>query len=356
VLTKENAILFTPVLAYALYIASRERHFYRFGVSGWLYVCLALLSYCPLFAVLKGELLPPAPHGPQHVSLLGMVQQQLGRGVHHGSIFSIPDARTYPGTPYGFWYYYFTQWAIKDPALLITGAAATLFNLVVGVVRRDLRRVYLLSVALTLTWALYLARGAQLIDFYIVPLLPFLALNIALAAHVLVVLMRPPARLIRPVALLGAALVVTVYFLSEHIAHDAFQLRLTPLQQDQVAYVRQHIPTNAVLMVDDVWVNLHDGNNGLDPVYPYAYPYSKITGDPAVQRRIHWDWRHIQYAALLGLVQSVNGPQAPTLLGGRYAAMPYGPWTASRPAPAPWLAPCSAAPPAGTDGRRALSP
>src|SRR5919199_752976 len=40
VLTKENAILFTPVLAYALYIASRERHFYRFGVSGWLYVCL----------------------------------------------------------------------------------------------------------------------------------------------------------------------------------------------------------------------------------------------------------------------------------------------------------------------------
>jgi hypothetical protein len=34
---------------------------------------------------------------------------------------------------------------------------------------------------------------------------------------------------------------------------------------------------------------------GLYPVYPYAYPYSKITGDPAVQRRIHWDWRHIQY-------------------------------------------------------------
>jgi hypothetical protein len=84
--------------------------------------------------------------------------------------------------------------------------------------------------------------------------------------------------------------------LNEHIAHDAFQLRQTFLQQDQVAYVRQHIPTNAVLMVDDdVWVNLHDGNNGLDPVYPYAYPYHKLTGDPAVQRRIHWDWRRIQY-------------------------------------------------------------
>src|SRR2546430_11427587 len=143
VLTKENAILFTPVLAYALYIASRERHFYRFGISGWLYVCFALLSYYPLFAVLKGELLPPSPHGPQHVSLLGMVQQQLGRGVQHGSILNVPDARTYPGTPYGFWYYYFTQWAVKDQVLLLAGAAATLVNLVVGLLHRDRRRLYL---------------------------------------------------------------------------------------------------------------------------------------------------------------------------------------------------------------------
>jgi 4-amino-4-deoxy-L-arabinose transferase-like glycosyltransferase len=293
VLTKENAIFFMPLLLYALYIASRERHFYRFGLSGWLYVCLAILSYYFLFAVLKGELLPPAPHGPQHVSLLGMVQQQLGRGVQHGSIFNIPNARTYPGTRYGFWYYYFTAWAIKDPVILITGTVATLYNVVVGVRRRDLRRIYLLSAGFTIVYSLYIVRGAQLIDFYIVPLLPFLALNIALAAHALV---RPLPGLSAPLALIGGALALSVFFLNEHIAHDAFQLRQTFLQQDQVAYVRQHIPTNAVLMVDDdVWVNLHDGNNGLDPVYPYAYPYHKLTGDPAVQRRIHWDWRRIQY-------------------------------------------------------------
>src|SRR5947209_5943382 len=81
VLTKENAILFMPLLVYALYIASRERHFYRFGVSGWLYVCFGILSYYFLFAVLKGELLPPALHGPHHVSLHGMVQQPPRRGV-----------------------------------------------------------------------------------------------------------------------------------------------------------------------------------------------------------------------------------------------------------------------------------
>ena len=63
--------------------------------------------------------------------------------------FDVTIVTTYPGTPYGFWYYYFSQWTIKDPALLGVGAAATLFNIAVGVVRRDLRRVYLLSAALT---------------------------------------------------------------------------------------------------------------------------------------------------------------------------------------------------------------
>src|SRR5205085_10368822 len=107
---------------------------------------------------------------------------------------------------------------------------------------------------------------------------------------------RPLAGLLRPVALLGGALALSLFFWNEHIARDAFQLRLTPLQQEQVAYVRQHIPTNTVLMVDDdLWVNLHDSAGGLDPVYPSASPYSEITGDPAVQRRLHGDWRHIQY-------------------------------------------------------------
>src|SRR5947209_160232 len=89
VLAKESAILFTPVLAYALYVARRERHFYRFGVSSWLYGCLALLSYDPLFAILKGELFPLAPHGPQHVSLLGytlVAGRAFARPRHAGTM------------------------------------------------------------------------------------------------------------------------------------------------------------------------------------------------------------------------------------------------------------------------------
>jgi hypothetical protein len=53
---------------------------------------------------------------------------------------------------------------------------------------------------------------------------------------------------------------------------------------------------------DDLWTDLHDGDNGRYAVYPYAYPYHTITGDPAVNgignpRRtpINKDWRNIQY-------------------------------------------------------------
>lgn len=216
--------------------------------------------------------------------------------MQHGSILNVPNAHTYPGTPYGFWYYYFTQWAVKDSVILIAGAAAIIFNLVVGLVRPDLRRVYLLSAALTVVYALYIARGAQLIDFYVVPLLPFLALSIGLAAHAL---MWPLPRLVGPMVLLTGTLAVSYFFVNEHIARDAFQLRQTYLQQNQVDYIRQNIPSTAVLMVDDdVWTNLHDGDNGRYPVYPYAYPYHKITADPAVNgptTRIHGDWRSIQY-------------------------------------------------------------
>jgi 4-amino-4-deoxy-L-arabinose transferase-like glycosyltransferase len=292
VLTKENAIFFLPLLAYGLYIASRERHFYRFGVSGWLYMCFVILSFYPLFAILKGELLPPPPHGPQHVSLLAMVRTQLGRGVQNGSILNIPRAGT-DGTPYGFWFYYFTQWAIKDQVLPMVGAAATLVTIGAGLMRRDLRHTYLLSAGLTVMYGLYIVRGAQLIDFYIAPLLPFLALNIGLAAHALA---RPLPSLVKPVALLGVALMFSLIFWNEHITHDALQVRLTFLQQDQVAYIQQHIPTNTVLMVDDdIWVSLHDSDNGRYPVYPNAFPYHKITGDPAVQARLNYDWRNIKY-------------------------------------------------------------
>src|SRR5205085_1098194 len=52
--------------------------------------------YDPLFAILKGELFPLAPHGPQHVSLLGytlVAGRALARTRHAGTLVLLGEPR-----------------------------------------------------------------------------------------------------------------------------------------------------------------------------------------------------------------------------------------------------------------------
>jgi hypothetical protein len=148
---------------------------------------------------------------------------------------------------------------------------------------------------------LYIVRGTVLLEFYIVPLLAFLALNIALAAHTLT---RAWSRPFGSVVLVAVAAVLAIVFTQvEHRGRDAFTVQQTFLQADQLAYVRQHIPTEAIIMSDDdVSVDLHNGDNGRYPVFPHDFPYTKVADDPAVNgfnssrtTAIDQDWRNIQY-------------------------------------------------------------
>jgi 4-amino-4-deoxy-L-arabinose transferase-like glycosyltransferase len=293
VLTKENAIYFAPVLAFTVYLTCRGRNFYAFGVLGWMYTCLSVISLYPLFALLKGELLGTEaflvnPKGG-HVNLLGAVQWQLTRTQAHGTILDYPN-----GT---FWNLYFTTWASKDTLILVLGTISIAINCVLGLSVASLRRYYLLPVALALAFALYLVRGAVLLEFYILPLLPFLALNIALAAHVL---LRPLPHLLSVLALLVATGGVSLYFVrGESSGQQLFTQTQTKLEADQLAYIRTHLSTDATIMIsDDLWVDLHDGQNGTYPSFPFADSHFKISSDPAIrdaQYGIDRNWRNIDY-------------------------------------------------------------
>jgi hypothetical protein len=180
---------------------------------------------------------------------------------------------------------------------LLAGVGATAINIGMGLVHRDLRRSYLVAAALAVVFAFYLVRGAVLLEFYIVPLLPFLALNIALAVHALT---RVLPRVLALGVLLGVALGLGIYFTQvEHSGRDAFGVQQTGLQAGQLAYVRAHIPPSAIIMTDDdLWVDLHDGAGGLYPVYLHADSHWKVAGDPAVRDNPHGinrNWRNIDY-------------------------------------------------------------
>jgi len=299
-LTKENAIYFAPVLLYALYAASRTRHFFPFGVMGWLYLCLSIVSLYPIFALLKGELFGTPdfllrPRGGD-VNLLGAIEWQLLLRQGHGSIMDYPRG--------AFWGMYFTSWAAKDAVILVAGAVATAFNIVAGAARRDLRHPYLMSAALTITFALYLVRGAVLLEFYILPLLPFLALNIGLAAHALARPLSLIASRATPIVLVGLALVSGAYFVSvEPTGRALLRVRQTGLEAAQLAYIRRHVPCNAIVMIsDDLWVDLHENPEGPCPSYPSADSHFKISSDPAVDKRLGISgkngWRRINYVVV----------------------------------------------------------
>jgi 4-amino-4-deoxy-L-arabinose transferase-like glycosyltransferase len=319
VLTKENAIFFTPSIAYLLYRNVRPRRSYRFGLGFWFFSLLALVSIYLLYAVLKDELLPshldfdlnnpPA----DHVSLLYEAWYQV-----HRSQGSILDRHSL------VWQFSLGTWLPKDSFILAAGSIATAVNLFVGWRTRRSDPGTLVAGGLAAAYAFYLLRGSVMLVFYVVPLLPFYAMNIAILGSRLLdqVVGSGRARLLSAAA--QAAIIATCfavlllpfggYFFvhdstGKVVPHDLYKLPQTFMETEQVAFIRHNIPPDArIIMDDDLWVDLHD----VKPYYPYAHSHWKASSDPAVRDKLfHQDWRNIDYIVMSNqMLQAMqqNGP------------------------------------------------
>jgi 4-amino-4-deoxy-L-arabinose transferase-like glycosyltransferase len=297
VITKENAIFFAPALAYVLFRQLQDESNRRFAATFWNLAAFGPASVYTLYASLKNELLPShlnfSLNNPpaDHVALLYTIWWQLHRS--QGTIF---DPKSL------FWQFSLGTWLPKDRFVLVGGGAAMLVGLLVGLRHRERHFGLLVGSLLTASYALYLARGSVMLDFYVVPLLPFLALNIA---SLLTLILRSVPGFLGTALVIGlmATLVLPPggYVQARNdrgkVAwNDIYQVPLTPVQTDQVAYVRQHMsPDSRIIMDDDIWADLHDRK----PYYPYAHSHWKAAGDPDVRDRLfHKDWRNIDYIVM----------------------------------------------------------
>lgn len=310
VLTKENAIFFAPVVAYLLYKRVRPWYNYRFAQSFWLFSTISTISLYFLYAALKNELFPSyldfslSNPPTDHVSLLYTIWWQLHRS--QGSILDVHS---------NFWTFSLGAWLPKDAFILAGGGVAMLVNLAYGLRDRVRYRGEFVASLLALSYTFYLVRGSVMLEFYVIPLIPFLALNIGmLTSRILhsvvptnrrepfLVLMNGIARsvvlaagflvLLAPIG--GYVLVHDQY--GKVVPHDLYKLPLTALQAQQLAFIRHNIPPNArIVMDDDMWVQLHD----VKPVYPYAHSHWKAAGDPAVRDRLFArNWQNIDYIVM----------------------------------------------------------
>ncbi|MFP4437411.1 MAG: glycosyl hydrolase family 8 [Chloroflexaceae bacterium] len=278
VLTKESAILLFPAFFYAVWTQIAKHHL-RFARAAWIFGALATISLYFLYATLRKELLDfsfssPLSGDSESVTLLGAMFWQMSRT---GGAPWDPSSDFYQALT--------TTWIIRDPWLLGIGVVATLWNLIRGNHQR--RFVALLSVCAILG----VARGTEVLDFYIIPLLPFMALNAGLALADLVTLARAPA--LMP-AFVVAAIAIGWFNLDGQ--REIFTLNLTTTQRQALAWVQDHVPADAQIIVDDdLWVNMRDGGPG-KPDFLGTHSHWKVANDPAVYEDLFKeDWRNIDY-------------------------------------------------------------
>lgn len=178
-LTKETMIVFFPAFAVGVWrsVTPFQR---RYVVLVFSYAALGIVSIFILVSLLKNEFFPTGTLlGGQapHVSMIATFQSQVSRGGEQGSFFQ--QWRT---------------WLNSDVVLTVGGLVAMFANLWLYRSKPVTQAMALLPTI----YFLFLARGGVTFAYYIIVMLPFLALNIALVADLAIAKLINESRVERP--------------------------------------------------------------------------------------------------------------------------------------------------------------
>ncbi|MGI9149166.1 MAG: glycosyl hydrolase family 8 [Chloroflexota bacterium] len=292
-LSKETAVVLAPPLLILVH-QQRQRHHGTFGLASWLAPMLLVLSWYPLYAALKNELLPAGQ------SILFVIQ-----GSTTGST-SLTDALKWQATRGGggafnldnqFWQLVRGDWITRDALLVLGGTAATGLNLLRSLVPRRVRSRRSMAVCLLGLLPLgYLGRGGVVFDFYILAAIPFLCLNVAFAINPLMSLLR--VRLAEPMTIVLTSAILTGY-LQANTVQPLYTQHPGLAGREAIPWIKQHLaPDSRVITPDDLWTDLHEaGSTG--PAFPNVQSHWKVAADPEIRDGVfHADWRSVDYVIM----------------------------------------------------------
>ncbi|MDT0566388.1 phospholipid carrier-dependent glycosyltransferase [Streptomyces sp. DSM 3412] len=289
VLTKETMLLVLPAVLLTMWRHS-HRDTRKFAITGAVTACTLIGISYPLFALLKGELLP----GAGHVSLWDGIVYQMSRP---GSGFILSE-----GTgSYGV----LQSWLYYDRVLPLGGLAGALLLLVTwrwSVTARALAGPAL-AVAILAAMAL---RPGYLPAMYVLQALPFLALVLAggtaSVAHGVLRRWRSTSEhraltWARHGVALALAAAAAVYVVPRWYDgnHTAMTFNANAPYQQAAKWLGSEIedPAGTRVLVDDaLWLDLvHEGYRpGLGVIWFY-----KADLDPAVTKTMPRGWRDLDY-------------------------------------------------------------
>jgi hypothetical protein len=301
ILSKEVTVFAIPACAILVFL-SAEKANRRFAIVIWVAIVCLIVSFYPLMAIVKGELFPSGTllgGTNPHVSLLGSVGFQGSRGKD-GGLLSLRS---------NFWMYMGT-WVKADPLLVIGGGLSSIFTVFTLKKYPLIGVMGLISLSL---WA-FLARGGILIAFYLIPLLPLLALNLGCMLWLISRAARNILQYcthIKVVSVVGehivllsclALLLICVPGPKAGFGFGAspgdpnnpyidWNSKQTDAQMEADTWVEAHLPHNSRMVIDMyMWPDLYTHGFGS------AYYYWKVETDPSIQINIfHNNWRNIDY-------------------------------------------------------------
>ncbi|HEX5740577.1 MAG TPA: hypothetical protein VFY17_03360, partial [Pilimelia sp.] len=289
VLSKETIVLALPAVALAIWQRS-HRSTRAFCLTGFVAAFVLTLSVYPVYAALKGELVP----GDGHVSLLDTLVHQLAGRHSSGSVLDVgSDA-----------YRTVDAWLYQDPVIVLAGAAAAVPAL-------RLRRLRVPAVAAVVMSVMALRPGGYLPAMYVTQVLPFSALCLAGLAHAGAVLFRrgtwAPPRLRRPVRAAALALAGALALAVGGTWSDGDRRLWT--DDANAAYVsagrwvRDHVRPAAAprIVVDDaLWPDMVRA--GFTPGTGVIWFY-KLDLDPAVMRHLPGGWRDLDHVVVTPMMR-----------------------------------------------------
>ena len=287
VLTKENAIFFFPVLLLLVAVHSHRQQ-RGFAVIQWLALTAMIIGIYPLYAFLKGELFPAGSwlgkligESGEHVSLIGTLQQQTSRGN---------------GLP--FWdsrsdiYINFLYWIGHDAWFVFGGAAALLLHVILSLKNRSSRVIVWLS----LPMLFFLLRGGIVINFYLIPLIPFWSMAIGWAVALCYQLLK---KLHIAVGVTGVVLFLSIvgqYYSSHQGVQNMFQSNEAMAQVLAVDWVKSNLPADSVIVMDYGMIDLMNSRFPGDPDFVNADWYWKVDFDSDIrQKKLNNDPQRIEY-------------------------------------------------------------
>ncbi len=297
VLSKETLLIFLPGLVWQVY-QQTDRRTRAFCMTAFFAALLLVGGTYPLYAILKGELLP----GPGHVSLLSAVEFQLAGRAGSGSIFASHSQA----------HLWVTRWLGIDPWLVGAGAVLTPAALAI-------RRLRPFGIAY-LTGLLVLLRTGYLPAPYPIAMLPLAAVvAVGVLASAWQVARgwgsgraRRVAVLSAKVASLAAATGVLVGAAPAWASADRSAMtadRWGPYLQAE-AWIEHNVPHGARLLVGNaMWVDLveHGFGGPLRVVWFYKLGFTNNL-DPSVARALPGGWKEFAYVVETPGMRSAMAP------------------------------------------------